>query len=215
MGGPGSGRRGSVILGDPAARPAEELYRRILYPVVFADGGIGAVIRSRQESCEVQYTTYALVDMKVARAGEVYKVGVIRYEPGTQGLIGCIKYISGTAVDVLNSDFRSLCIMRLMDDVRYEHTVEVYTPARHGVIKPLDEIYLIENDLDTNGIYSIQRAAVSWVNLPGRPGMGVNFTGPQPRLAVIPHRDAVVMAGILPYWQYGAIKELMARNGLV
>jgi len=213
MGGPGSGRRSAIVIDKPAATSQEELYRRVMHAVVFTPTGIGAIIQSHQEPCEIQYSTYAIADMKKASVGDIVKVSVVRYEPGTEDLLGCIKTMSGSVVRVISGEARSLCLIKLMDDVKYEHTMEVYNPAEHAPVKPMDDIYLIEHSPIEMGFHTIQKTVVSWVNLPGRPGIWVGATGPEPRLMVVPRRS-IVLAGIWPYWPHNILRGLMAGHEL-
>ena len=233
MGGPGSGRRPRLVLagggsGQPActtgcslsAAPAvpDDLYRRIIYPLVAVEDGIGAVVCSRQDESGASYRTLALCELRKPKKGQGVRVAMMRYEVGEEGLMGAVRVISGTveAVSPEPVDGFCLAVVRLRDEVKYEHTYRLYDPAVHREVKPLDTVYYITPDEEWT--FAIQQSIIIHLNTPAKRGTGIGVAAAfrwkleDASLVVWPAAEPVLLGFLHHPWP--VIKEFARDAGL-
>lgn len=233
MGGPGSGRRPRLVLAgggnnQPAcaagcslsAAPAtpDDLYRRIIYPLVAVEDGIGAVVCSKQDESGTSYRTLALCELRKPKRGQGVRVAMMRYEVGEEGLAGTARVISGTVEAVSPEPVDGFCLaaVRLRDEVKYEYTYRLYDPAVHREVRPLDTVYCITPDEEWT--FAIQQSIITHLNAPARTGTGIGIAatpGWKPgevSLVVRPAAEPILLGFFHHPWP--VIKEFVQDAGL-
>jgi len=194
----------------------DDYYKYVLYPVVTAGGSTGAVIDSRPSTDGTQYITRVLTCTGYLQQGNIIPVTMLQYEPGEKGLIPVQRVIPGCveAVDDRKAA-KKLCLVRLLDDVKYNYYLELCDDATAKSLRPLQEIIAVswpENDQ-----YRIQTGLITHINSIDDNRFSVRYNillQPEETTLIILQQDKPLLLGIYPDYDLEDIWRFIESAGL-